>query len=825
MASMTALSGIQKFSIRLLSVTCLLSLDAALAAPKPSDSTNSLGMRMIEIAPGTFEMGAETLVFNLGEKTPESKDAPFWDETPRHRVTLSKAFRISEEKVTIEEFRQFRPRYQPTGYFDSYVTGVNWYDAVEFCQWLSRKEGKVYRLPTEAEWEYVCRAGTTNLFWSGARPPHGEDINPWGLKRMESGPPEWCYDWHGEYLPQAQTDPVGYDSGWGKVVRGGAVRAVQNKNPDGSTTLGPDLAPVWYRCANRCSLMPDTPRFERNHLCHFVGFRVVEGELPNTAPIKSCPELPLQGVKQKPADWADAPPAEKPYFKARVLISSPPDFTTAEQCAAVGFSRAVQGKVHSGGITYCPNGDLLAISFSSSLGKSESAPNTCMVVTRLRRGAEQWDLPELFYKLSGLNDQSGLLWNDNGKIWFFGGGRDLGQVPFRFTTSTNSGNTWSELHPAVVAGEPGPFVAQPITSAFRGPDGAIYVATDAKGAHSLLWVSKDEGKTWFDTGGRTAGRHTTFVLLPDGRILGMGGKDSNIESYMPKCYSSDFGKTWGTAEKTPFAALGSNQRPKLLRLASGRLFFAGDFQNIRLVTSPPPSAIKERGSYVALSDDEGKTWRIKKLSMATPHADWTGVVPKGGKPQHGFGTLGYCDAVQTPDGLIHLMTSKGKPSMHFAMNEAWILSDEKGEAGLSIPATRSKVSNEEEKWPNGQTRVAWGWFKTGNGGVFLQGQETWFYADGTRQYSVTREDGIKLGLEEYFRPDGSRQWSREYKKDGAMVWTSFWPNRAKKSESHWQGALAQGLTIDWTDEGRIVGKIKFKNGRDSSGTAANLNDD
>lgn len=530
-------------------------------------------------------------------------------------------------------------------------------------------------------------------------------------------------------------------------------------------------------------------------------------------------------MKQQSADWSAGPDAQKPYFKARVIIPSPPDFTVADDCAAVGYSRAVQGKVHSGGITYAPNGDLLAISFSSSPGKSEAAPNTCMVVTRLRRGAEQWDMPELFYKLSGLNDQSGLLWNDNGTIWFFGGGRDLGQVPFRFTTSKDSGATWSELKPAVVTGQTGPFVAQPITSAFRGPDGTIYVATDGKGAKSLLWASQDEGKTWQDIGGRTVGRHTTFVLLKDGRILGMGGKDSSVERHMPKCYSSDFGRTWSAAEKTPFAAVGSNQRPKILRLADGKLFFAGDFQNIRLITVPPPDDIKERGSYAALSDDEGQTWKIKRLVLATPHNGWTGVPPpKNGKPQHGYGTLGYCDAVQTPDGLIHLMASKGKPSMHFAMNEAWILSAETNEIAQATDPAGKKIIHENEKWPNGKTRLNWSWFKAGNGTPVLQGKETWFYENGIKQYEVTRQNGKKLGTEECFWPDGSKQWKRDYKKDGGMVWTSYWPNGVKKSESHWQGSWAQGLTTDWNPDGKVIRKINFKDGRNLV-TASNLGDD
>ena len=813
-------------SLALLSAALLLVPTAWAAEGSLSGSQNSVGIKMLSISPGTFEMGAETNSFNLGEKTAESKDGPYWDETPQHKVTLTKAFRISEEKVTTEQFRRFRADFQPTGYFGPYATGVSWSEAMEFCKWLSEKEAKTYRLPTEAEWEYACRAGTTSLFWSGSTPPRGEDVNPWGLKRMHSGPAEWCYDWHGEYPAADQVDPVGYDSGWARVVRGGAVRSAQLKNADGSTTLGPDLSPVWYRCANRCSLMPDTPSFDKDHICQFVGFRVVEAELPATKPLYYRPDFPLEAVKQSPASWTNGPDSSKPYFKARVIVSSPPDFTSETQCAAVGLNRAVQGKLHSGGITFCPNGDLLAISFSSMPGKAESAPNTCMVATRLRRGAEEWDLPGLFYKLSGLNDQSVLMWNDNGTLWFFGGGRDLGQVPFRFTTSKDSGATWRELKPAVVTEPMGQFVGQPITSAFRGPDGTIYVGCDARGAKSLLWASKDEGKTWFDTGGRTAGRHTTFVLLKDNRILGMGGKDSNIEGFMPKCYSPDFGKSWSPAEKTPFAALGSNQRPKILRLASGRLFFAGDYQNIRILSSPPPSTIKERGSYVALSDDEGQTWKTKRLALATPHVGWTGVAAKNRKPQHGFGTLGYCDAVQTPDGLIHIITSKGKPSMHFAMNEAWILSTNPGETNQSTTASaRGIVFHEEENWPNGKTKATWSWFTADNGVVVLQGKETWNYPDGTKEYEVTRENGKKLGVEEYFRPDGSKDWARDYRKDGSMTWVTYWPNGAKKSESHWQGMMARGTTTVWNTSGKVAQKSTFKDGRDTAFNMSALGDD
>ncbi len=64
-------------------------------------------------------------------------------------------------EVTIAKYRQFDPKVKATGTDEEAVTGVSWNDAVKFCEWLSAKEGKTYRLPTEAQWEYACRAGTT----------------------------------------------------------------------------------------------------------------------------------------------------------------------------------------------------------------------------------------------------------------------------------------------------------------------------------------------------------------------------------------------------------------------------------------------------------------------------------------------------------------------------------------------------------------------------------------------------------------------------------------------------------------------------------------
>jgi formylglycine-generating enzyme required for sulfatase activity len=498
--------------------------------------TNSVGMKMIGVQKGTFNMGAETLKFQLGKVTVYSKDVPYYDETPVHAVSITSPFYISETEVTIEQFSRFKKEYKGSADCKPYASGISWNEAMEFCKWLSKKEGKPYRLPTEAEWEYACRAGTQTLFWSGNALP-ADDTNPWGIKNMHSGVAEWCYDWYGEYPEAAQTDPVGYASGLSKVIRGGAAHTteLEDKSPD----FHPITDAAFYRAANRASMQPDCPAAGTDPVTpHFVGFRIVQDVLPVTHPLPAVASFPLQGVKQSTVQFAQlGPDATQPYFKARQVMASPPDLTYPWENEVAGLHPANQGKVHSSGFVACPNGDLLLIGFSSSRLKSESAYNTTMVVTRLRAGAERWEMPELFYDRSGLNDQSALLWNDNGTLWFFGGGRGLGNIPFVFTKSTDNGATWSALQTPVIKGGVAPFAPQPINSAFRATDGTIYFGSDAIDASSFLWASRDNGKTWYDTEGRTKGRHATFVMLKDNRILGMGGKNSNVEGYMPQTFS------------------------------------------------------------------------------------------------------------------------------------------------------------------------------------------------------------------------------------------------------------------------------------------------
>ncbi len=213
---------------------CILLIIAASlhgAEKPPRESVNSIGMRLVRIEPGSVDMGVDSVPL-----PPEltrglrgvSWDRPDgngdYDESPVHRVTITQPLIIGATEVTVEQFRQFRPDYKENKYWAPYAAGISWEDAAAFCEWLSKKEGKPYRLPTEAEWEFVCRAGTRTRFSSGANPPDAEVANGWGVKNMHAAVPEWCLDWWGKYSSAEQSDPVGPATGIAKVVRGGRLR-------------------------------------------------------------------------------------------------------------------------------------------------------------------------------------------------------------------------------------------------------------------------------------------------------------------------------------------------------------------------------------------------------------------------------------------------------------------------------------------------------------------------------------------------------------------------------------------------------------------------
>ena len=200
----------------------------ALAEVNPSGPAG-----FVWIPPGTFVMGSPTSEW--GRDTDEHQ----------HAVTLTQGFWLSDHEVTQAEYREVM------GSNPAYFTGLNrpveqvtWHDAVAYCQRLTAREraaGRIndqqaYRLPTDAEWEYAVRAGTTgatygNLdaiaWWDGnsggqTQPVKRKAPNAWGLYDMIGNVWEWCADWYGDVTTDSVTDPRGPSSGSVRVFRGGS---------------------------------------------------------------------------------------------------------------------------------------------------------------------------------------------------------------------------------------------------------------------------------------------------------------------------------------------------------------------------------------------------------------------------------------------------------------------------------------------------------------------------------------------------------------------------------------------------------------------------
>jgi len=205
-------------------------------------------------------------------------------EKPAHEVTITKPFYMAKLETTQEQYMQVMGT-NPSNFkgVNLPVEQVSWGDAQEFCKKVSEKTGHTVRLPTEAECEFACRAGTTTTYYSGDKvadlarvawyganigasigglwprlglgsthPVGQKEPNAWGLYDMHGNVWEWCADWQEQYKPEAGVDPQGPPEGQGRVLRGGSW------NYDAGNC----------RAANRNGSNPD-------YRGDFIGFRVV----------------------------------------------------------------------------------------------------------------------------------------------------------------------------------------------------------------------------------------------------------------------------------------------------------------------------------------------------------------------------------------------------------------------------------------------------------------------------------------------------------------------------------------------------------------------
>jgi hypothetical protein len=540
-----------------------------------------------------------------------------------------------------------------------------------------------------------------------------------------------------------------------------------------------------------------------------IGFRVVQADPPGTDHVKYDPPFVSVGINQDVSLARKGPDADRPWFRKRELLPVPMENCAQEWIRAAGYGRTGSHN-HAPGLTVCPNGDVLAWYYSAPIKPGEYLPHVKFIASRLRFGADQWDEPGLMDIQENTVGGSALLWTDEkGVIWSVPGGSGMWGMPFRIMRSEDNGASWSATEPARLKGIVGGYSPQSISTMFSTTDGKLFLPSDAL-KMSLLWKSTDGGKTWQDTRGRTGTRHTVFASLSDGSILAAGGKNGRDErGYQLRSISRDEGASWEPIESL-FPWVTSNQRNSLVRLKSGRLFFAGDFQ--KNVDGWKPEGVDRHGAFVALSDDEGKTWHIKALEEASRHE--ISAEPEEMQeyftPWHKWNTLGYSVAAQGPNGLIHLITSMTHPNMHYEMNEAWILSDAQA---IALPEFRiNDIRFFESTYTSGQRKAAWHMALSADGRVALHGTAQYFFEDGTPWYEVTYELGRKTGTEVLWSAEGHKRWEKEHRTNGSMCWTRYWPDGKKKHESTWRGKFCDGTARNWLPDGREERPVEFRHG-------------
>ena len=226
-----------------------------------------------------------------------------------------------------------------------------------------------------------------------------------------------------------------------------------------------------------------------------------------------------------------------------------------------------------------------------------------------------------------------------------------------------------------------------------------------------------------------------------------------------------------------------------------------------------PKEVTEHGSAVALSNDDGKTWHIKKLPHTLPHESQTFSKQKQkdwSHADHPYGTIGYSIAAQASNGIIHLITSMNHPNQHFAMNEAWILSDAGGD--LTLP-TEGTIKRFEQKYPNGQIMAQWSAKITPDGRYILHGKETWYFPNNKQHWQANYENGKKIGWESFWAPGGEKLWGWYHRKNGASTWSQFWPNGVRKLKSTWQNSKCQGVSTIWDMNNNVISQKKFLDGQ------------
>ncbi|MBI3118715.1 MAG: SUMF1/EgtB/PvdO family nonheme iron enzyme, partial [Candidatus Hydrogenedentes bacterium] len=549
---------------------------------------------------------------------PGEQDAYPNKETPQHAVRISKGFWMGRFEVTQAQWeavmgtKPWAGRKYAHEDKESPAIYVSWEDAEAFVRQLAANTGKPVRLPTEAEWEYACRAETATRFYWGNDPDY-EDIdhfawwrgnvlvtpelharpvgllppNPFDLHDMSGNVSEWCQDWHGYYFDGLCINPTGPGFAEHRVVRGGSWLTVGGH----------------CRSSRRHHEPPDAAHSD-------IGFRVVVGETP-------------------------------------VKAAGEPEFTNVFVAGEEGVNT-----YRIPALLLTPDGSLLAFCEARKESQADASP-TDMVLRRSRDGGRTWLPNQVLVQGEGaealmnpcpvvdhVNGAIVLLCTSANKV------RPDHHQHFQLT-SADSGQTWTkpiDLGARIVEYDdtfnPGPGVGIQLKNGrlvAPGYTGEIDEETD-ENWHARVLYSDDHGATW--TLGAPVPHlsdESQAVELRDGTLM-LNARGNMGKSRRGVALSKDGGQTWSSMysdkalNECPCQA--SILRCRLPDGGTGLLFANPDNHGEKF------GVVERTKMTVRLSYDEGKTWPVKRLIHAGPSS--------------------YSTMVQFPDGDIGLLFEGGE---------------------------------------------------------------------------------------------------------------------------------------------------------------------
>jgi formylglycine-generating enzyme required for sulfatase activity len=599
----------------------------------------------VPIKPGAFTMGVGATPLppsvTFGGEHNTSCTPPLacgrtlgdFDERPNHAVHITKPFAMGAFEVTNEQYEQYDPAHRllrgshGMGLMDfEAVTMVSWPNASGYAAWLSARDPQHdWRLPTEAEWEYACRAGTTthyntgdtlprsywknqekNGWWAsaysaapnsdipmGLEPPlytlagidgylrggyncrsagtaNGGNMeggctqtppNAWGVSDCHGNVEEWVSDWY----------DGGYYNTSPAADPAGPASGVFKVSRGGSYS-----AEVYYlRSANRLGNLPDEATW-------LVGFRVVAVPKGTVSPVPDGP-TPLKTLafttpRLPPETSATAGAAAAPgiFFGPKPYVK-----ITGKLGAEKAFGPLWSHHNHDPALSTTPSGDLIAIWFTTW---EECGREAAIAISRLDKADPngEWADAESLYDPPDRCMCCPALYHDNSTgevLAFFSASAQAsyGAGNVLLQRSTDSGVSWSETERAMPTYSGRHMCVETV---IKLQSGLLALPADTAGAGTSLHLSEDNGKSWHDSGGSVSGIHGAVVELKNATLLGFGRGADRPCAIDPSLFcqaqsvSSTAGRTW-TVTASQFPAVHGGQRHVVLRLSEGGILFIG----------------------------------------------------------------------------------------------------------------------------------------------------------------------------------------------------------------------------------------------------------